>query len=183
MKALTITFSVLLVIALAWLSLPYWPRSAFQDYVWLYLNDKKLQKLITTADKTSYDIIRWLPDRGHSAGIRTDTGFDWQEGPTFSKELVAAFEQFNTNYFMLVKQDGFWAFPGFSEAEIVDEKEINNAVQVRSLDYFYRFGGGLIFQECSDELITSIPTGKCDQLLFGNWVVEKSWFVRSVDGF
>lgn len=183
MKALTITFSVLLVITFAWLSLPYWPRSAFQDYVWLYLNDKKLQKLITEADKTPYNIIRWIPEQGHQAGLRTDTGIDWDKDPTFSQELVAAFEQFNTDYFMLVKKDGLWVLPGFSDAEIVDEKAVNNAVQVRSLDYFYRFGGGLIFQECSDELITSTPSGKCDQLLFGNWIVEKFWFVSSVDGY
>jgi hypothetical protein len=178
MKAFIITFSVLFAIVLAWLSVPHWPRSTFQDYVLLYLNDKKLQKLITEADRTPYNIIRWIPEQGNQAGVRSDTGIDWEEEPAFSQELLAAFEQLNTSYFMLVKQDGFWVFPGLTKTEAVEKKEVNNLAQHRRIDYFYRFGGGLIFQECSDQLIATASVGRCDRLLFGNWVLEKAWFVK-----
>jgi hypothetical protein len=182
MKAFIITFCVLSIAVLACLSVPYWPRSAFQDYVLLYLNDKKLQKLITEADRTPYNIIRWIPEQGNQAGVRSDTGIDWEEEPALSQDLLAAFEQLNTNYFMLVKNNGFWAFPGLTKSEPIEKKEVNSLSRHRQIDYFYRFGGGLIFQECSDQRIASEPIGRCDRLLFGDWVLEKAWFVTGQTG-
>ncbi|MDP4528755.1 hypothetical protein Q3O59_06875 [Alkalimonas delamerensis] len=182
MKTFIITLCVLSIAVFAWLSVPHWPRSAFQDYVLLYLNDKKLQKLITEADKTPYNIIRWLPDQGNQAGVRSEAGIIWEEEPALSQELLAAFEQFNTNYFMLVKSEGFWGFPGFTKIKPIENNEINGLARHRQIDYVYRFGGGLIFQECGDQLTASEPAGRCDRLLFGDWVLEKTWFVKGLTG-
>ncbi|MCC5851647.1 MAG: hypothetical protein JJU30_02365 [Alkalimonas sp.] len=176
MKTFIITFCVLSVITLAWISVPHWPRSTVQDYVLLYLNDKKLQTLISEADKTPYNIIRWMPDQGNQAGVRSDTGIDWDEMPAFSEELEAAFGQFNTNIFMLFKQNGFWSFPGFTKTELLSAGK-DSVTRQRQIDYFYRYGGGLIYQECNDQVIASTPTGRCDRLLFGDWVLEKNWFI------
>ena len=176
MKTFIITCCVLSLVALAWLSVPHWPRSTVQDYVLLYLNDRKLQKLISEADNTPYNIIRWMSDQGTQAGVRSDTGIDWADDPVLSQELLAAFQQLDTNYFLLVKQNGFWSFPGYTKTELLNAGK-DSLTRRRKIDYFYRYGGGLIYQECNDQIIATTPTGRCDRLLFGSWVLEKTWFI------
>lgn len=180
MRIIIILMSMAVIAAAAIISVPYWPNGLVKDYAMIYLNDKKLQRVIRHADTTSFTHLIWNNHELVRAGVHENSGIEWVDEPRLPAELEEAFRQLDSASLILIKQKGFWALPGAEDVTFLNDSSENSEVsstKSRRTNYAYRWGGGLIHQPCTDDITVSIESGICDKPMFGDWVLETSWYV------